>query len=196
MNTVASELPVATAASPVRMVLKAITFLTVVDGWMGVACLASLILLMLAEVIVRAASNVLPWLPADIPVAWEYCSYLMAACFTFGAAMTLRTGGHIQVTLLLDNVHGTLRRIFQAIVSFLGMVSVGFLAYAMGRFTWTSYIGGQTSMASGTLLWIPQCLVTFGIVLLALQLLARTIEAACDLPTEDTAMKAFGSEHA
>jgi TRAP-type C4-dicarboxylate transport system permease small subunit len=195
MSAAAHELAVTTTASPVRVILKAINFLTVVDGWMGVGCLASLILLMLAEVVVRAASNVLPWLPADIPVAWEYCSYLMAACFTFGAAMTLRTGGHIQVTLLLDNVHGTMRRILQAIVSFLGLLSVGFLAYAMGRFSWTSYVGGQTSMASGTLLWIPQCLVTFGIVLLALQLLARTLEAACGLPTEDAAMKAFGSEH-
>ena len=57
--------------------------------------------LMLAEVAVRALSNIFPWVPADIPVAWEYCSYLMAACFTFGAAMTLRAGGHIRVTLVL-----------------------------------------------------------------------------------------------
>ena len=59
---------------------------------------------MLAEITVRALSNFIPWVPADIPVAWEYSSYLMAACFTFGAAMTLRAGGHIRVTLVLGRL--------------------------------------------------------------------------------------------
>ncbi len=74
------------------------------DGWLGAACLAALTCLMLAEVLVRALSDIFPWVPADIPVAWEYSSYLMAAAFTFGAAMTLRAGGHIRVTLVLARV--------------------------------------------------------------------------------------------
>ena len=65
---------------------------------------------MLAEITVRALSNFIPWVPADIPVAWEYSSYLMAACFTFGAAMTLRAGGHIRVTLVLGRLQPPARR--------------------------------------------------------------------------------------
>ena len=56
------------------------------DGWLGAVCLVALTCLMLAEVLVRALSDIFPWVPADIPVAWEYSSYLMAAAFTFGAA--------------------------------------------------------------------------------------------------------------
>jgi hypothetical protein len=47
-------------------------------------------------------------------------------------------------------------------------------------------------MASNTLLWIPQGLVTFGILLLALQFLARTITAGLGLKLEDETMRVAG----
>ena len=82
--------PNAGAPPLLRSLLDGIDVLSRLDGWLGVGCLVTLTGLMLAEVAVRALSNVFPWVPADIPVAWEYSSYLMAASFTFGAAMTLR----------------------------------------------------------------------------------------------------------
>src|SRR6266550_2088234 len=99
----------AAAPAPLRLLLDAIERLGRLDGWIGAACLVTLTLLMLAEITVRALSNFIPWVPADIPIAWEYSSYLMAACFTFGAAMTLRAGGHIRVGLLLKNAPPALR---------------------------------------------------------------------------------------
>ena len=75
---------------------------------------------MLAEVVVRALSNIFPWVPADIPVAWEYSSYLMAATFTFGAAMTLRAGGHIRVTLVLARVSPAVRRWMETVLAAAG----------------------------------------------------------------------------
>ena len=99
----------AAAPAPLRLLLDAIEKLGRLDGWIGAACLVTLTLLMLAEITVRALSNFIPWVPADIPIAWEYSSYLMAACFTFGAAMTLRAGGHIRVTLLVKNAPPPLR---------------------------------------------------------------------------------------
>jgi TRAP-type C4-dicarboxylate transport system permease small subunit len=99
-----SASPNAAAPPPLRAVLDGIDALSRLDGWLGAACLAALTALMIAEVAVRSLSNVFPWVPADIPVAWEYSSYLMAATFTFGAAMTLRAGGHIRVTLVLARI--------------------------------------------------------------------------------------------
>src|SRR5882672_4666356 len=99
----------AAAPAPLRLLLGVIEKLGRLDGWIGAACLIALTLLMLAEVTVRALSNLLPWVPADIPVAWEYSSYLMAACFTFGAAMTLRAGALIRVTLILARVSPAVR---------------------------------------------------------------------------------------
>jgi len=180
----------AAAPAPLRLLLDAIERLARPDGWIGAGCLVSLTLLMLAEIAVRALSNVVSWVPADIPVAWEYSSYLMAACFTFGAAMTLRAGGHIRVSLVLARLKPQARRLLEAAASLLAFLFIGFLAVAMVRFTWTAFSGGQTSISSGTLLWIPEALVTFGMVLLALQFLARFIQAALDLPVEDHRIRA------
>src|ERR1051326_4056335 len=103
----------AAAPAPLRLLLDAIEKLGRLDGWIGAACLVTLTLLMLAEVAVRALSNFFPWVPADIPIAWEYSSYLMAACFTFGASVTLRAGGHIRVTLVLGRLQPAARRLME-----------------------------------------------------------------------------------
>jgi len=180
----------AAAPAPLRLLLDGIEQLGRLDGWLGAACLVTLTSLMLAEITLRALSNVFPAVPADIPVAWEYSSYLMAACFTFGAAMTLRAGGHIRVTLVLGRLKPAARRLLEAAASFVAMLFVGFLAVAMVRFAWSAYDRGQTSISSGTLLWIPEAVIAFGMVLLALQFLARFIQALLDLPLEDHRIKA------
>ena len=106
--------------------LDAIDMLGRLDGWLGAACLVALTCLMLAEVLVRALSDIFPWVPADIPVAWEYSSYLMAAAFTFGAAMTLRAGGHIRVTLVLARVTPATRRWMETVLAALGVAFTGY----------------------------------------------------------------------
>jgi TRAP-type C4-dicarboxylate transport system permease small subunit len=180
----------AAAPAPLRLLLDAIDRLGRLDGWIGAACLITLTLLMLAEITVRALSNFIAWVPADIPVAWEYSSYLMAACFTFGAAMTLRAGGHIRVTLVLGRLAPGPRRLMEVAASLVAMLFVGFLATAMVRFSWSAFERGQTSISSGTLLWIPEAVIAFGMVLLALQFLARFIQAVLGLPLEDHRIKA------
>ena len=178
------------APQPLRSLLDAIDMLGRLDGWLGALCLATLTCLMLAEVAVRALSNIFPWVPADIPVAWEYSSYLMAAAFTFGAAMTLRAGGHIRVTLVLARLSPGSRRWLETVLALLGVLFTGFLAIAMVDFTWRSFVSDQVSISSATPLWIPQLLVTFGICLLVLQFVARFIQAALGLPLEDLTMRA------
>lgn len=182
--------PNAAAPQPLRSLLDGIDMLSRLDGWLGAACLVTLTGLMIAEVAMRALSNVFPWVPSDIPVAWEYSSYLMAATFTFGAAMTLRAGGHIRVTLVLARVSPAVRRWMETVLAALGTFFCGFLAWSMAYFTWRSFEGGQTSAGSGTLMWIPQIVVTFGIVLLTVQFLARFFQAALGLPLEDLGMRA------
>ncbi|AEC21274.1 putative TRAP-type C4-dicarboxylate transport system, small permease component [Pusillimonas sp. T7-7] len=173
----------------VKRLLDGIERLSMLDGWVGAACLMLLIALMLAELTVRMLSNVFPGLPGGLPYTWEYCSYLMATCFTFGAAVTLRTGGHIRVNLLLTNVSAKSRKVLEIGVSLVGLLSVSFMTVAMSIFTWSSFASGQVSAGSGTPLWIPKLAVTLGILLLALQLLARLIQAVLGLPLEDSRLK-------
>jgi TRAP-type C4-dicarboxylate transport system permease small subunit len=184
------ESPNAGAPPILRAFLDGIDVLGRLDGWLGAACLVALTCLMLGEVLVRSLSDFIPWMPADIPVAWEYSSYLMAASFTFGAAMTLRAGGHIRVTLVLARISPAVRRWFETVLATLGVAFTGFLAYAMVQFTIRSFTSEQVSISSGSPLWIPQALVTFGICLLVMQFVARFVQAAFGLPLEDLNMRA------
>ena len=184
------ESPNAGAPPILRAFLDGIDQLGRLDGWLGAACLVALTCLMLGEVLVRSLSDFIPWIPADIPVAWEYSSYLMAASFTFGAAMTLRAGGHIRVTLVLARISPGARRWLEAVLAALGVAFSGFLAYAMIQFTIGSFVSGRVSISSESPLWIPQALVTFGVCLLVMQFVARFFQAALGLPLEDLNMRA------
>ncbi len=179
----------AAAPQPLRAILDAIDRLGRIDGWLGALCLVLLTTLIFAEVLVRFLSGFLPWVPAHIPVAWEYGSYLMAATFTFGAAMTLRAGGHIRVTLLTGNASPVVRRGLEIFCALAATIFVGFLAYAMIKFALGSYQRGTTSISSNTPIWIPQAVVAFGMLLLAMQALARLIQACLGLPLENPDFK-------
>ncbi|MBM3623127.1 MAG: TRAP transporter small permease [Alphaproteobacteria bacterium] len=189
------------APAILRPVLDAIDRLGRLDGWIAGGCLILLTMLMITEVVVSAVANSVYWLrakgvawlpadmPASVPNAWEYSSYLMAASFTFGAAMTLRAGGHIRVTLLLARLSPGRRRLFEIVAALAGLLMSGFLAYSMVMFSWGSYVRGATSINSDTPVWIPQALITFGITLLALQFVARFLQAVCGLPLEDPRLR-------
>lgn len=182
--------PNARAPQPIRGILDFIDRLGRLDGWIGGACLAALTMLMIAEVAVRALSNVVPWIPGDIPVAWEYSSYLMAAAFTFGAAMTLRAGGHIRVTLLLGRLGPFAKGWLEFVLALIGLGFVGYLTLGMINFAWDAFVWGRASDTSGTKLWLPAGAIAFGMLLLTLQFLARALQALLGLPLEDRAMRA------
>lgn len=154
-------------------ILRGVDMLAKLDGWLGVACLFTLCSLMIAGIIVRSLANIVTWLPPDIPIAWEYSSYLMAISFTFGAAMTLRAGGHIRVRILLGNASPPVAWILELVASIIGFIFAAYFSYAMGHFAWRSFISDERSLASNTPLWIPQSMVAFGAILLTLQLIAR-----------------------
>lgn len=178
------------APSAFRLFLNVVDSLGRLDLWLGAACLVALALLMLSEIFVRALSNFAGIGPGVVPNAWEYSSYLMAASFTFGAAMTLRAGGHIRVSILLANAGPLARRLIEIVSSLVGALATSFLTYSMVLFTWASYSRGQVSISSGTIVWPPMALVTFGLALLTLQFYARAIRAAWNLPLEDSSLQA------
>jgi TRAP-type C4-dicarboxylate transport system permease small subunit len=180
----------AAAPVPLRLLLDGIDRLGRLDGWIGGFCLLMLMLLMLCEVATRFLSNFLPFFPPTISIAWEYSSYLMAASFTFGAAMTLRVGGHIRVVLLLKSAPVPVQRALEILSAAAGFAFMAFLTSAMAKFAFAAYTRGQVSTSSDTPLWFPQAIVTFGMLLLTLQFLARAIQAALGLPLEDHRMKA------
>jgi TRAP-type C4-dicarboxylate transport system permease small subunit len=167
------------APAPIAAALRFIDMLARIGGHLGAACLFALTALILAEIGSRNLLN------HNLRFAWEYSSYLMGAGFLFGAAVTLRAGGHIRVTVLLAQLGPAGKRIIEIVAAAGGTALTVFLAWSLLRFTMRAYEAGQTSISSNTLLWIPQSLVVAGAVMLALQMIARLIQALLDLPLED-----------
>jgi TRAP-type C4-dicarboxylate transport system permease small subunit len=178
------------APRALRWVLEAIDWLGRLGGWLAAFCLALLTMLILSEIGLRLLSDFVPRLPAGLRIAWEYSAYLMGTSFMGGAAMTLRAGGHIRVSVLLAQLPPRALRVLEIAVSLLGTGLTGFLAYAMVDFTRGAYERGQTATSSDTPLWIPEAAMTFGAVLLALQMAARLLRATWGLPLEEARLKA------
>jgi TRAP-type C4-dicarboxylate transport system permease small subunit len=113
----------------------------------------------------------------------------MAATFTFGAAMTLRSGGHIRVRIVLSRLAPPARRVVEIVVSLIALAFCAFFTHALFEFTLNTYELSEKSIASNTPLWIPQAVVTSGLLLMALQFLARAVRALADLPLEASALE-------
>jgi TRAP-type C4-dicarboxylate transport system permease small subunit len=171
------------APAPLALLFRAIDALARLGGYVGAACLFGLTLLILVEI---ASRNILG---RDIRIAWEYSSYLMGAGFMFGAAVTLRAGGHIRVSLLLANIGTVGRRALEIASAAAGTVLTVFLANSLFWFTVRAFERGQTSPASDTALWIPQTLLVAGAILLALQMAARFVQALLGMPLEDARLQ-------
>jgi TRAP-type C4-dicarboxylate transport system permease small subunit len=169
--------------------LRGVDRLAVAGGWIAAALLAGLTVLILAEISVRTASNIFPKLPGDVPMAWEISSYMMGGAFAFGLALTLRAGGHVRVALIMAALPKGLARGLESVTCLLGLGLTGFLAWAMIRFTWRNFERGQVSVSSDIPTWIPQSLICLGLSLLALQMLARLVQAVLALPVEDHGLK-------
>ena len=140
----------------------------------------SIAVVIISEIIARSAFNY------SFSFAWEYSAYAMGIAMFCGAAFTLRTGGHIRVSLLQSVLsHNAIHRV-DIVCTILGVCISGILAYSLAMLAWRSLISGSTSPTiSATPLIIPQGLIAFGAGLLALQMLARLIRLILKESPED-----------
>ena len=173
--------------------VRVVDALSIAGTYVAATCLVALTLLMLAQISVGIISKFFPAVRGDIPIVWEYGSYLMGATFMLGSAMTLRAGRHIRLGLVTDNVGPLFRRVLDVAVSLLALALVGFLPFSLGRATVQAMISGSSSIASQTPLWIPLSVFAVGSLFLALQLLVRVLAVIWGIPPEDESLR-VGSE--
>lgn len=146
--------------------------------------------LILSEIAARTFFNV------SLSFAWEYASYCMATAVFLGAAFTLRTGGHVRVSLLSATVPASVARAIEFLATVFGLGIAAFLAYALVMFAWQSGVTGRTSATiDETPLVIPQGVMAFGACLLTLQMLVRLLRLLTGQPTEDEEVRSqYGVE--
>ena len=152
----------------VRRCIRAADQLALAMAVLAAAALAGIVLLLLAEIVVRS------WFDATTGVSWELGVYLMAATVFLGAGWTLRTGGHVRVGLAFEALTPARRRWLDLAASLAGLPIVVLVAVALGDLAWISFARDVRSWyPTQTPLGIPQAAVALGAWVLAIQLAAR-----------------------
>lgn len=175
METVSSTADDAQAIGALAMLYRIADALSLVAGFLAAGCIVALTGLILAEISVAFLARFIPSMPAGIGIGWEYSAYLMGGSFMLGSGMTLRAGQHIRVELLLRAKDGRFARFGELASSLLGTVVTVFLAVTMCQLTLRMFASGEASQDSFTPLWIPQSVLAVGAVILALQMITRTL---------------------
>lgn len=145
--------------------------------YLAAGCLASICLLVLAEVGLSILAKLIPGVPSGIKGTWEWTGYLLGAAFLLGAGRTLGVGGHLKVTMLEDRVSAKFKSWLRIAAALIGLGITAYLAWAMIGFALRTASRGTLSIAVGTPLWIPQAIYASGLCIFAFQMLAELVVA-------------------
>jgi TRAP-type C4-dicarboxylate transport system permease small subunit len=155
------------------MIAKALSLLDRVSVWCAAlagVCLGLMTLLMLAEVVARNA------FAQSLTFSWEFSGYLMGATFFFGAAYTLRSNGHVRVSMLAEVVPAKVARGLEYFCTLVGILVTGYILYALFDLTLISYQRDVKSFTpTETPMILPQGILAFGAALLFLQMVGRLV---------------------
>jgi TRAP-type C4-dicarboxylate transport system permease small subunit len=144
-------------------------------AWFSGGLIFLIAFLQLSEILLRNFANV------SLSFVWEIAAYMHIAAIFLGLSMTLRTGGHIQVTLLATVVP----RVFQIVSTVGGLVISGFLSLALIRLAWNWGVTGRTSGTVDNIpLVIPMSFVALGACVLTIQLALRLFHILLGTPIE------------
>lgn len=152
-----------------RAFLRGVDMMSLAGAAFAAVFLALICLLLFAEIATRLLFG------TTLGNSWEFAAYFMSLTFLLGAAYTLRTGGHVRVSIL-RSVDKRRDAVIEFMASSVGLALAAFLALALTDLFWESFLRGITSATPARVpLALPRAGWALGAWLLALQLLARLV---------------------
>jgi len=131
--------------------------------------LAGIGLLILAQIITRLGGS-------QIPSADDFAAWSMAASVFLALPATFMANGHIRVTIIFNAFGPKVTRVLDLIST---VVAVSILAWAtwfVGEYVYESYIYHDVSQGIIAVpLWIPQCAMLVGVLLMTVALIEHLI---------------------
>ncbi len=147
-----------------RALRRFLDTLYAVSGVAAALCLIAILTLIVVQMLARWTGEVFPGAP-------DYAGYAMAAASFLAFASALNKGAHIRVSILLNLVGPTARRIINIWCFAIGAVTAWYVTYFAWRFVSFSYKFNDISQGQDrTALWIPQSVMLFGTVVFAIAL--------------------------
>ena len=96
----------------------------------------------------------------------EYSGYCMAAASFFALAYTFVEGGHIRITLFLEKVSTTKKKLLEIWCLIISSLFSGYMAFYFPKMLFISYKFQERSEgADEILIWIPQISVSLGSII-------------------------------
>ncbi len=147
------------------------------------ACLSMVVVatLVFIQVMARVVDRIvllfgMPRYGFIIPSLAEIGGFLFIASAFLALPATLRAAGHVRVTLLLRYFGAAGDKVMTALVLLVGLGLASFAAWAVLWMTVASFNRGSVSYGIIAIpLWIPQAVMTTGLVLLAVALLDELV---------------------
>ncbi|PTW60213.1 TRAP-type C4-dicarboxylate transport system permease small subunit [Breoghania corrubedonensis] len=165
-------------------------FLSLVDrlsralAFLSGAVIFGIALLVASEIFLRNIVGV------SLSFVWEVSVYLHMCAIFLGAAWTLRTGGHIRVTLL----RAVMPRLFEWFATLIGLVISAYVTNALTLLAWGYYATGRTSGSTTDVpLVYPAAFIAFGSLLLTVQIALRLVHLAMGRPVELDSVREEGA---
>lgn len=138
-------------------------------GVLSAILLAAIALLTFVQIVGRAFGFL-------ISTGVEFAGFCMAASIFLALAWTLRSGGHIRVSLFVQSLGPGAWRVVEIWCLAVAASAVALFAYSAVMMTWDSYRFGDVSVGMVPVpLWIPQTAMAAGVLLLEVALVEQLV---------------------
>lgn len=161
----------------VSRIASALGMVSAVAAEVASVAIGVMVVVIVVEVVARAIAG-----PMLSSYTYEVVGYLLILVTFFGAAETLKRGKHIRIDLVIGRLGPRWQSILLLVASLAGLAYLGvFLWYSVWH-VYQSYAMGRTVHS----LMAPpafalQAIISFGLLLLVLQLLARLLTTAASV---------------
>lgn len=145
-------------------------------GVLAAISIVFIALLILAQIVTRPFG-------AIVPSANDIAGYFMGASIFLALAYTFRAGGHIRVTMVINNLPPLPAKIAQIFTTLFATIVTGYFSWYMVRMVWQTIQYGEVSQGHLPIpLWIPQSTLAIGIVVLFIAFLEESWRVLSGLP--------------
>lgn len=143
---------------------KGLDFIYLVAGVLAALCLIAILFLIVVQMLARWTGEVFPGAP-------EYAGYAMAAASFLAFANALNRGSHIRVSILLNALGSSARRMMEIWCFGIGTAVMWYFVYYSQKFVYWSWKFNDISQGQDKImLWMPQSLMLIGAVIFAIAL--------------------------
>jgi len=141
----------------------------ILSGALAGALIVSITLIIMAQIVGR-------WFGIVIPSTDDFSGFMLAASSFLGLAYTLKEGGHIRVSLVIQRLPARYRKVQEFAVLIMAVLLALFMTWYLWHMVYESHLFGELSVGYIPVpLWIPQLPVAIGCSLFTLALIDELV---------------------